>query len=112
MIDKRKYDRFNLHKDVMFSDQLTHPHCYYGCATLNYSKSGICLVSRYEAILGSSLCLRMIGNHLNSCNSLNDLTCMAEVKWCNTAGFNEDATYRIGLRYLGDQVPNLFTPFD
>ncbi|MBW2684207.1 MAG: hypothetical protein JRC69_11735 [Deltaproteobacteria bacterium] len=37
MINKRKYGRFELAEDVMFADQLTHPYCYFGGSTINYS---------------------------------------------------------------------------
>ena len=81
MNDKRKYNRFELAEDVMFAYQLTNPYCYYGGSTINYSMTGICLASRYEVVSGDSLCLRMIGSQLQSCTSVDGLTCMAEVKW-------------------------------
>ena len=111
MIDKREYDRFNLDNDIMFANQVSHPYCYYGGATINYSMSGICLISRYEVISGDSLRLRMIGDHLYSCTSLDDLSCMAVVKWCELNPMSREPAYHIGLNYLGDQIPDLFKPF-
>jgi hypothetical protein len=109
MNNKRKYKRFELAGDVMFAHQLTNPYCYYGGSTINYSMSGICLTSRYKAVSGDSLCLRMIGNHLQSCASVDSLTCMAEVKWCQSVSSSQEHAYHIGLNYLG-QVPDLFKP--
>ena len=108
-MDKRKHDRFELAEDVMFADQLAHPYCYFGGSTINYSRSGICLASRYEVTSGDRLCLRIIGNHLQTCTSIDHLTCMAEVKWCRSTSSNREPAYHIGLRYL-DQVPALFRP--
>ncbi|OEU47687.1 MAG: hypothetical protein BA862_00010 [Desulfobulbaceae bacterium S3730MH12] len=109
MINKRKNGRFELAEDVMFADQLTHPYCYFGGSTINYSMSGICLVSRYEVISGDQLCIRIIGDHLHSCTSVDDLTCMAEVRWCRPICESREPAYHIGLHYLG-QVPALFKP--
>lgn len=111
MTDKRAYDRFKLDKDIMFANHDSHPYCYYGGATINYSMSGICLISRYEVIPGDSLRLRIIGEHLNSSTSLDDLSCMAEVKWCELIPVPREPAYHIGLYYLNDQVPDLFKPF-
>ncbi len=110
MINKRKDDRFDVEEDVMFAHHLTHPYCYYGGSTINYSVSGICLSSRYEVVEGDSLCLRMIGDHLQSCTSLGILTCIAEVKWCRPVDLSKEPSYHIGLRYISDQVPTLFKP--
>lgn len=109
MKDKRKYDRFKLTEDLMYANQLTHPYCYYGSKTLNYSVGGICLSSRYEVESGDTLCLRMIGGHLHSCTSVDGLTCKAEVKWCRPVSLTPEPEYQIGLHYLG-KVPKLFRP--
>ncbi len=109
MHNKRQHKRFELAEDVMFADQLTNPYCYYGSSTINYSMDGICLTSRYEVAFGDSLCLRMIGSHLQSCTSVDGLTCMAEVKWCQSISSSREPAYHIGLNYLG-QVPDLFKP--
>jgi hypothetical protein len=109
MKNKRKYNRFELAEDVMFARQLTNPYCYYGGSTINYSMDGICLTSRYEVAFGDNLCLRMIGDHLQSCTSVDGLTCMAEVKWCLSVNSSLEPAYHIGLNYLG-QVPDLFKP--
>ena len=109
MKNKRKYSRFELAEDVMFAHQLTNPYCYYGGATINYSMDGICLASRYKVVSGDSLCLRMIGGHLQSCTSVDGLTCMAEVKWCQYISRSQEPEYHIGLNYIG-QVPALFKP--
>ena len=106
---KRQYERFALAEDVMFAYQLTNPYCYYGSQTINCSMDGICLTSRYEVAFGDSLCLRMIGSHLQSCTSVDGLTCMAEVKWCQSISSSREPAYHIGLNYLG-QVPDLFKP--
>jgi hypothetical protein len=90
MNNKRKHKRFELAEDVMFAHQLTNLYCYYGSSTINYSMDGICLTSRYEVVLGDSLCLRMIGNHLQSCTSVDALTCMAEVKWCQSISRSQE----------------------
>lgn len=109
MKDKRKDDRFQLTEDLMFAHQLTHPYCYYGGKTINYSTHGICLTSRYEVESGDTLCLRMIGHHLYSCTSVDGLTCKAEVRWCRSVALSLEPQYHIGLHYLG-KVPSLFKP--
>lgn len=109
MDNKRKDKRIKLTEDLMFAQQATHPYCYYGGQTINYSVHGICLTSRYEVVSGDRLCLRMIGNHLHSCTSVEDLTCMAEVKWCQSVAPSPEPEYHIGLYYLG-RVPALFQP--
>jgi hypothetical protein len=109
MKNKRKNKRFELAEDVMFAHQLTNPYCYYGGSTINYSMDGICLTSRYEVEFGDNLCLRMIGDHLQSSTSIDGLTCMAEVKWCQSISRPPEPKYHIGLNYVG-QVPDLFRP--
>lgn len=109
MNNKRKHDRIELTEDVMFANQLMHPFCYYGGSIINYSKSGVCVSSRYEVTCGDRLCLRMIGNHLHSFTSIDDLTCEAEVKWCQSISLNREPTYLIGLHYSG-HVPVKFKP--
>ena len=109
MKNKRKHDRIQLTEDVMFANQLMHPFCYYGGSIINYSKSGVCLSSRYEVACGDQLCLRMIGNQLQSCTSIDDLTCVAEVKWCQPVNLTREPKYRIGLHYSG-HVPVRFKP--
>jgi len=111
MLDKRQHDRFNLDKDIMFANHLNHPFCYYGGSTINYSMSGICLISRYEVLPGDSLHLRLIGDHLYSGTALENLSCMAEVKWCELIPLSDEPAYHIGLFYLDDQIPDLFRPF-
>jgi len=106
---KRKHNRFLLAEDLMFAHQLTHPYCYYGGTTINYSMQGICIASRYEVASGDTLCLRMIGNYLQFCTSIDDLTCMAEVIWCQPVALSQEPEYQIGLYYLG-QVSPLFKP--
>lgn len=96
-------------EDLMFAHQMTHPYCYYGSTSINYSIHGMCLTSRYEVESGDTLCLRMIGNHLQSCSSVGGLTCMAEVKWCRSVTSSDEPEYQIGLTYLG-KVPALFKP--
>jgi len=109
MGNKRKYTRFELVEDVMFAHRSTNPYCYFGGSTINYSMAGICFASLYEVELGDKLCLKMIGDHLQSCTSVDGLTCMAEVKWCRCVRSSKEPTYHIGLNYFG-QVPDLFKP--
>ena len=109
MNDKRKNDRFQIDEELMFANQLTHPYCYYGAKTVNYSTCGICLSSRYEVNSGDTLCLRMIGTHLRSQSSVDRLTCKAKVRWCRAVSRSKEPEYRIGLNYLG-RVPSLFRP--
>ena len=109
MKNKRQHERIGLAEDVMFAHQLTHPYCYYGGSTINYSVSGICLTSRYKVAFGDNLCLRIIGNHLHSCISVDDLTCVGEVKWCQAISLSREPAYLIGVRYVGE-VPALFKP--
>jgi len=108
--DNRKDRRVDTHEDIMFSHRSAHPFCYYGAVTLNHSSAGMCVESRYEAQPGDLLCLRLIGHHLQSFKTLDDLTCIAEVKWCETIGTPEKPAFRIGMHYHGDLVPPLFKP--
>ena len=108
--ENRKNNRLELTEDIMFARRSLHPFCYYGGATLNYSPTGMCFQSQYEVVPGDNLCLRMIGRHLQSFTTLDELTCMAEVKWCESVGSSDKPTYRIGLHYHGDFVPPLFIP--
>ncbi len=108
--EKRKEDRSQCTEEIMFSSQSVHPFCYYGGTTINYSFGGMCFQSRYEVVPGDNLCLRMIGKHLQSFTSLDELTCIAEVRWCERIGSADKPTYRIGLHYHGDLVPPLFKP--
>ena len=94
----------------MFSRRSTHAYCYYGGSTLNYSSGGMCFLSRYELVPGDNLCVKMIGRHLQSFSSLDELTCMAEVKWCEPVESNENPAFRIGLCYHGHLVPPNFRP--
>jgi hypothetical protein len=110
MTDNRKYKRFELEEEIMFARQLIHPNCYYGGTTINYSMCGICVVSRYEVVPGDNLCLRIIGRHLHSSTSLENLTCMAEVKWCHPVDSAEQPSFLTGLHYLGDKIPSFFKP--
>ena len=108
--DKRKTKRLELSEDIMFSNRSVHPFCYYGGTALNISVEGLCFQSRYEAVPGDNLCLRMIGTHLQSFNSLDELTCIATVRWCKSVGSPVQPAYQVGLQYLGDIVPKLFKP--
>ena len=108
--EKRKDERIDVSEDIMFARRSEHPFCYYGASTLNYSLSGLCFESRYEAFPGDNLCVRMIGQHLQSFRSLEELTCLAEVRWCTRVGTKETPTYRIGLNYHGNLIPPLFRP--
>ena len=108
--EKRRDNRIDVQEDIMFASRSVHPFCYYGGTTLNYSLGGLCFQSRYEAIPGDNLCVRMIGRHLQSFNSLEELTCLAEVRWCTPVGPLEHQAYRIGLHYHGDLIPPLFKP--
>lgn len=110
--DNRKDPRIDIHEDIMFSHRVIHPFCYYGGKALNHSPGGICLQSHYGVHPGDSLCLRLIGNHLQAFTSLDELTCIAEVRWCETIGTPERPSYRIGLHYHGDLVPPLFRPLE
>lgn len=109
MKDKRIEDRYQKIEDLMFAHQMSHPYSYYGGKTINYSKRGICLTSRYEVGAGDTLCLRMLGHHLHSCTSVDSLTCKAEVRWCRSVSLTPEPEYHIGLNYLG-KVPTLFKP--
>lgn len=108
--EKRKEDRIQCTEEIMFSRRSVHPFSYYGGTTINHSLGGMCLQSRYQVVPGDRLCLRMIGSHLQSFSSLDELTCMAEVKWCKVEGSPEKPVYRIGLHYHGDIIPPLFKP--
>lgn len=108
--DNRKDNRFDIHEDIMFSRRSVHPYCYYGGTALNYSLGGMCLESRYRAEPGDRLCIRMIGTHLQTFSTLDELTCIAEVRWCKQVGPPDKAQYRIGLHYNGELVPPLFKP--
>jgi hypothetical protein len=108
--DKRKEDRIDISEDIMFARRSEHPFCYYGGSTLNYSPGGLCFQSRYQAIPGDNLCVRMIGRHLQTYSSLEELTCIAEVRWCTPVGSSDNPAYRIGLNYHGSQIPPLFKP--
>lgn len=108
--EKRKEDRTDLSEDIMFSRRSVHPFCYYGGSTLNYSDGGLCFQSRYQVIPGDNLCVRMIGRHLQSFTSLDELTCIAEVRWCTPVGSPDHPAYRIGLHYHGNLIPPLFKP--
>ena len=108
--DNRTSKRIDIEEEIMFSHRSTHPFCYYGGATLNHSPGGMCLQSKYEAHPGDRLCLRLIGNHLQTFTSLDELTCIAEVRWCETTGTPDQPVYRIGLHYHGNLVPPLFKP--
>ncbi len=109
-LDKRKQYRVDLNEDIMFARRSRHPFCYYGGTTLNYSLGGLCFQSRYEAVPGDNLCVRMIGRHLQSFTSLEELTCIAEVRWCTPVGSPDKPAYRIGLHYHGNLIPPLFKP--
>jgi len=108
--DNRTDRRVETHDDIMFSQRSVHPFRYYGAVTLNHSADGMCVESRYPVQPGDHLCLRLIGHHLQSFTSLDELTCIAEVKWCETVGTPEKPAFRIGLRYHGGMVPPLFKP--
>ena len=108
--EKRKDDRLNLTEDIMFAKRADHPFCYYGARTINYSQRGLCFQSRYEALPGDNLCLRMIGQHLQSFSSLEELTCIAEVRWCTQIGSPDTPAYQIGLHYHGNLIPHIFRP--
>lgn len=107
---KRLDDRVELTEDIMFARRSDHPFCYFGGSTINHSTGGLCFQSRYEVVPGENLCLRMIGRHLQSFSSLDDLTCVAEVRWCKSVGSAESPAYRIGLHYHGNLIPPLFKP--
>jgi hypothetical protein len=109
-IEKRKDDRIALGEDIMFARRSVHQFCYYGGTTLNYSLGGLCFQSRYEVNPGDKLCVRMIGRHLQSFATLEELTCTAEVRWCTSAGSPDRPAYRIGLHYNGEVIPPLFRP--
>ncbi|NNF48002.1 MAG: PilZ domain-containing protein [Desulfofustis sp.] len=108
--EKRNEERLDILEDIMFASRSAHPFCYYGGTTLNYSLRGLCVQSRYQAIPGDNLCVRMIGRHLQSFTSLEELTCIAEVRWCTPVGPTDQQTYRIGLHYHGNLIPPLFKP--
>jgi hypothetical protein len=110
MTDQRIYKRFELEEEIMFARQLIHPNCYYGGTAINYSMGGICVVSRYEVVPGDDLRLRIIGRHLHSSTSLDNLTCMTEVKWCHSVGSAEQPSFLTGLQYFGDKIPSFFKP--
>lgn len=111
MSDEKRLDaRIKLTEDIMFSKRSAHPFCYYGGTTINFSLAGLCLESRYEVVPGDKLCLRMIGRHLESFTSLDELTCLAEVRWCKSVGTADSPAYRIGLHYHGNLIPPLFKP--
>lgn len=109
-VDKRKTGRLEFTEDIMFAQRSAHAFLYYGGTTLNCSLTGLCFESRYEVVPGDNLCLRMIGTHLQSFTSLDELTCFAEVIWCEPVGSAESPVYRIGLQYHGNLVPPLFKP--
>lgn len=111
MIELRLKERFRVDEDIMFARRSVHAYCYFGAKTLDYSEGGMCFMSRYQVEPGDNICLRMIGRHLQSFSSLDDLTCMAEVKWCEPVGTEKEPGYRIGLRYMGDSLSPLFTPW-
>ncbi len=108
--NNRKNDRLEHSEEIMFAQRSVHPFCYYGGTTLNYSLGGLCFQSRYEVNPGDNLCLRMIGRHLQSFTSLDELTCIAEVRWCEPLGSVGSPAYRIGLRYHANLIPPLFKP--
>ncbi len=108
--DKRKDGRVRLAEDIMFAKRSDHPFCYYGATTINYSPGGLCFQSRYQALPGDNLCVRMIGRHLQSFSSLEELTCIAEVRWCSQIGSPDTPAYKIGLHYHGNLIPPLFRP--
>lgn len=108
--DKRKFSRVRYDEDIMFARRSVHPFSYFGGTTINYSLGGMCFQSRYEVVPGDTLCLRMIGGHLQSFSSLDELTCMAEVKWCEPIGSPENPAFRIGLKYNGNLIPPLYIP--
>lgn len=108
--EKRNEHRQELAEDIMFARRTVHPFCYYGGSTLNYSSQGMCMQSSYEVVPGDTLCVRMIGRHLQSFTSLEELTCIAEVRWCTQIGTPEKPAYRIGLHYHGNLISPLFIP--
>ena len=108
--EKRSDGRVAHTENIMFARRSEHPFCYFGGTTINYSLGGLCFESRYEVIPGDNLCLRMIGRHLQSFTSLDELTCIAEVRWCKSVGSAESPTFRIGLHYHGNLIPPLFKP--
>lgn len=108
--EKRSESRTELAEDIMFARRSVHPFCYYGGSTLNYSFGGMCFQSGYEVVPGDTLCLRMIGRHLQSFTSLEELTCIAEVRWCKQVGTPAKPVYQIGLHYHGNLISPLFTP--
>jgi hypothetical protein len=108
--ENRKDRRIDIHEDIMFARRSAHPYCYYGATALNYSLSGMCFTSRYQVEPGVKLCLRMIGKHLQTFSSLDELTCIAEVRWCNQTGPPDKPNYHIGLHYMDELIPPLFKP--
>ena len=108
--DKRSAARVAFSEDIMFARHSSHPYCYYGGTTIDCSPGGLCIQSRYEAVPGDNLSLRLIGNRLESFSSVDELSGSGEVRWCKPAGSEESPVYRIGLRYHGTAISALFKP--
>lgn len=108
--DNRKHRRVGIHEDIMFALRSVHPYCYYGGTAVNCSTGGMCFQSRYQAHPGDRVCVRMIGRRLQTFTSLDELTCIGEVRWCRAAGPPDKRYYCIGVHYQDDLAPALFKP--
>ncbi|MEN8188918.1 MAG: PilZ domain-containing protein [Thermodesulfobacteriota bacterium] len=108
MKEHRDCRRVPVQQDIMFANRLIHPNCYFGAATVNISKGGICLSSRYQVVEGDSLFLCVIGDELQSDCLISELTCMVDVKWCQKIGTEKEPLYHVGLEYSDDRIPKAF----